>query len=370
MNGMQISGIFLGIVMLCGSIPLGYSEPLKVQLEQGIETNQIQCDNPNHVLVLRTNGKLACVSIKNAEKLNWEIVENKINVIPSDIQDSSNDVKVEQSETLELSNENVSVVPTETESADNMEMIPTEEQTPDKVSSLYDNSSSVLIKSDEPYDPKDFPLNQYSSELATQRAPSPMTMDDPFNLDKIVRFDSDGNIFQYEAALDNNFPISQASPGVNGIVTQPRTFIIDEWMPTVIPDGQELKVVVWSGQLEIRGQVLERLSFIYAPVDVLLTAQNNTGSVYNVNGFVVGGQYFVSPPKTQEDILWYENRIIEFGNWERDIILGERVLVTEGDDLISIIEINTEDIRFGSSSYRYNVAELTEILESIPALQP
>ena len=67
--------------MLCGSVPLGYSEPLKVQLEQGIETNQIQCDNPNHVLVQRNNGKLACVSEGSSEKMNWEIIETGISLV-------------------------------------------------------------------------------------------------------------------------------------------------------------------------------------------------------------------------------------------------------------------------------------------------
>ena len=76
-------GIFLAVVMLCGSVPLGYSEPLRVQLEQGIETNDIQCDNPNHVLVQRNNGKLACVTERNAERMNWEIIYNDV-IIPAD----------------------------------------------------------------------------------------------------------------------------------------------------------------------------------------------------------------------------------------------------------------------------------------------
>ena len=48
----KLLGITLAIVMLSGSIPLGFSEPLRVQLEQGLETDQIQCSNPDHVLVL------------------------------------------------------------------------------------------------------------------------------------------------------------------------------------------------------------------------------------------------------------------------------------------------------------------------------
>ena len=329
-------GIFLAVVMLCGSVPLGYSEPLRVQLEQGIETSDIQCDNSDHVLVQRTNGKLACVSEVTAEKMNWKIIENKINSVSLDNQVSSDDVKV----------------------------MPTEKQ-------LYDNISSVLIKSDKQYDPKDFPLNQYANELAKQRAPSPSTYEQSSitGADKLVRFDNNGNIFQYETALDNNFPISQSSPGTNGTVIQSRTFIIDQWIPTEIPDGQELKVVSWTGPLEVRGYVHEGLSLSYAPINEFYTAQNYTGSLHDINGFSVGGNYFVDPV-TEDEILIHEQNVIDFGHWERDTILGKRALVVEGDNIISTIEINTVDYRFGLGSYRYNVAELTEILESIPALQP
>jgi len=70
----KLLGISLALVMLIGSVPLGFSEPLRVQLEQGIETNQIQCDNPEHVLVLRTNGNAACVTERTAERTGWEII--------------------------------------------------------------------------------------------------------------------------------------------------------------------------------------------------------------------------------------------------------------------------------------------------------
>ena len=76
----KLLGISLALVMLIGSVPLGFSEPLRVQLEQGIETNQIQCDNPNHVLVLRTNGNVACVTEKTSEKLGWETFEDALDI--------------------------------------------------------------------------------------------------------------------------------------------------------------------------------------------------------------------------------------------------------------------------------------------------
>jgi len=77
----KLLGISLAIIMILGSVPLGFSEPLRVQLEQGIETNQIQCNNPNHVLVQRTNGNIACVTENTALKLGWIIIDDSITKI-------------------------------------------------------------------------------------------------------------------------------------------------------------------------------------------------------------------------------------------------------------------------------------------------
>jgi len=70
-------GISLAMVMLIGTVPLGFSEPLRVQLEKGIETNQLQCGNPERVLVLRTNGNVACVFERTAERMGWEIINQQ-----------------------------------------------------------------------------------------------------------------------------------------------------------------------------------------------------------------------------------------------------------------------------------------------------
>jgi len=84
----------LALVMLIGSIPLGFSEPLRVQLEQGIETGQLQCDNPKHVLVQRTNGNVVCVTEKSAERMGWEIIEN-ILVVNDQTESSSEKLHIE-----------------------------------------------------------------------------------------------------------------------------------------------------------------------------------------------------------------------------------------------------------------------------------
>lgn len=86
-------GISLVLIIVLITVPLGFSEPLRVQLEQGIETDKIQCDNPNHVLVQRTNGNFACVSEKSAERTGWKIlydsVKEIVNPITNDILSNS-----------------------------------------------------------------------------------------------------------------------------------------------------------------------------------------------------------------------------------------------------------------------------------------
>jgi len=84
--------------MLIGFIPLGFSEPLRVQLEQGIETDQLQCDNTSHVLVLRDNGNVACITEINAEKMGWEIIETGISLVEYEFPLSLNSVDISQEE--------------------------------------------------------------------------------------------------------------------------------------------------------------------------------------------------------------------------------------------------------------------------------
>lgn len=59
-------GISLALVMVLGSIPLGMADPLT------------ECKNPEHLVVLRSNGDYVCLSEKSAQKsverLGWELV--------------------------------------------------------------------------------------------------------------------------------------------------------------------------------------------------------------------------------------------------------------------------------------------------------
>ena len=69
----SLLGISLALVMVLGSVPLGFSEPINQQLKNDIFYLDLSCDNPEHVLVERQNGKLACVYEATAEKMGWKI---------------------------------------------------------------------------------------------------------------------------------------------------------------------------------------------------------------------------------------------------------------------------------------------------------
>ncbi len=76
MSNTIIFGVFLGIIMVIGSIPLGFSEPILQQWEETQDFSQLNCNNSNHVLVMRGNGNPACVSEKTASKMGWQIINS------------------------------------------------------------------------------------------------------------------------------------------------------------------------------------------------------------------------------------------------------------------------------------------------------
>lgn len=86
-------GVIIPIFLIVGFVPLGFSESLRMQLEQEIEADQIQCDNDSHVLVLRTNGKLACVTEGIIEKTRLKIIETNIILTEKEYPSSSNTIQ-------------------------------------------------------------------------------------------------------------------------------------------------------------------------------------------------------------------------------------------------------------------------------------
>ncbi len=72
----------LSVIMITSFATPSYSEymsPTK-QLDSGMLPEDIQCRD-DRVLVLRTNGNVACVTEKSAERMGWELIQNSISLI-------------------------------------------------------------------------------------------------------------------------------------------------------------------------------------------------------------------------------------------------------------------------------------------------
>ena len=61
---------------------------LKHQIESAIPIDDIACKNEDHLLVERTNEKLACVHLSTAEKLNWKSTDSEIIILSQSVRES------------------------------------------------------------------------------------------------------------------------------------------------------------------------------------------------------------------------------------------------------------------------------------------
>ena len=61
---------------------------LKHQIENAIPIHDITCKNEDHLLVERINGKLACVYLNTAEKLDWKSTDSDIIILSQSVKES------------------------------------------------------------------------------------------------------------------------------------------------------------------------------------------------------------------------------------------------------------------------------------------
>ena len=61
---------------------------LKHQIENAIPIKDIACKNENHLLVERTNEKLACVHLNTAEKLDWKSTDSDVIILSQSVRES------------------------------------------------------------------------------------------------------------------------------------------------------------------------------------------------------------------------------------------------------------------------------------------
>jgi len=301
----KLLGISLALVMLIGSVPLGFSEPLRVQLEQGIEIDQLQCNNPNHVLVLRTNGNVACVTERNAEKMNWMIVKTV---------ESTDEI----SETLEATDEI-------------------------SKTAVLNVSSSIEFVDD----------GREIQRSLTQKAPAPSPV-----YDRIIASMDDGfSISETGVATFVQTPHEKYSvnPGVG--------FYAQDWIPDYIPQGQKLLFTMTSCY-EKSGDCGIGLHFV--PTTFVLHENATSHDLDVAKGFKIGIDHSVLPLDEVEDSIEYlkemrESQPRNYGGFEEMTRDGKTVLAYEGGNAlnhyIAVLTFHPDDHTLVSVSSNYHTLE-------------
>lgn len=273
----KLLGISLALIMLAGSTQLGFSESLKVQLDQGLDIEQIQCNNTSHLLVERTNGKMACVSERTADKL----IQRGGNLI-------SNIIETNVEESL---------------------------QSESKIITLNLGSDIPFID-----DNREYPI-------VVQRAPAPWNIYDKItnSYDDIMKVDSKG-IASVQSVTHEKYSVNS------------KGLYIEDWMPTYIPNGYKL-LYAETGVDEYehnQKNIIEQWGFIqFVPNDFELTPEITNHDLRLSNGFSIGIKFSnVEIDEVQDsfehrwDVLESQgNHYGEQQNWERD---GRYVGASEG----------------------------------------
>ncbi len=370
--------MFAAIMMLC-SVQLGYANDpvptfvsLHKQVALGNET--LYCNNPENVLVLRTNGEYACVREANAEKLGWEIVKTEFVQIDETKQVQYNHHELWQDIADHLY---ANVIPEDYEQALieaglNEESIKaffeaypelvqsTDVDTTQSSSEIQETSSDdaqpkviiVSARSEQPYDDEDVPYNGFSD--TSPRRPPPVSYEEKIadGYRQIFGVDSSGNII-----LDT--PLIRAPPH------DLRIDIVD-WVPRYVPDGQELKAIEWTSA-EITGGIFESAHYWFAPTTSIL---NKTSTSYEF--FDGHGIYFYIKKDTEimspERIAQYQSQFMEYGDVGMTLN-GTRAVAIDGEpenQTPSVIEYDNGPYSIHLTSYRYHLDELTNMINSMP----
>lgn len=307
-----ILGISLALVMILGSTPLVFSESLRIQMDDGIKTDQIQCENPNQVLVKRTNGKLACVTEKTAEKLNWKILnlDQKISV-----NNDSTNTQI-QLVTLNLSSD--------VEFVDDGREI----------------KRSIL-----------------------QKSPMPLPM-----YDRIMATMNDG-VSVSPAGFATFATSSHEKYSVN-----PETgFYAEDWMPGYIPDGQKL---LYTDKICYEKSGDCELGINFVPTNFVLHENMTSHDLQVSKGFYISVKYSTLPLGEVENTIEFVKEIREsqprnfglgFVNMTHD---GNTVFAYEGGNALNHYSASLyfhpdDHISVGVASYYLTLDELIPIFESV-----
>ena len=321
--GAVLAGTIFAVVLITSVAIPAYAEYLspKKQLESGVSPEDIQCKK-NKILIIRDNGKMACVSPSTAEKKLWNIIQTEFmpEMIPSE--KDTIDTPIE-STTITLS------VASDTEFADDKREI----------------KRSIL-----------------------QRAPAPWPM-----YDKIINSTTGLIVPGPSGALG-----MQTTPHEKYSLNHKVGLYLEDWMPTHIPEGQKLLYADTDyNAFEVNGRDYESHNAIYqfVPTSFVLNPGINSHDLKVSKGFTVNIKHSTLPFNDIEDDIEYLQEIYEsqpgnYGSYRDMTRDGKTVFAFEGGNDLNhyraVVNFSPdENTSVGVYSNYHTLDELIPVFNSI-----
>ena len=275
-----LAGVVFSLILVFGSVESSYSEYMspKKQIESGVFPEDVIC-REDRVLAVRDNGNSACITENTAERLNWKIIKT-VFLLDDKIQENeikAQDVLIDLPEIKET------------------EMIATD--TDNAINKNYDELN-FAISSDVEFSGESY--GYY--EPTVLRRPAPREMSINFGADH----------YDIPQMLQNNaLVLAQGDTTPRALLTNTVTSFSEhdnaidyrKYVPTVIPDGFELKWIDIS-QPGVFGDEIGRMDLRYYPNTVSVSGDTMTHEIADIAGYQISVQVYPykEVPVSQERI--------------------------------------------------------------------
>ena len=258
-----LAGVVFSLILVFGSVESSYSEYMspKKQIESGVFPEDVICKE-DRVLAVRDNGNSACITENTAERLNWKIIKT-VFLLDDKIQENeikAQDVLIDLPEIKETK-----IIATDVN---------------DTVNKNYDELN-FAISSDVEFSGESY--GYY--EPTVLRRPAPREMSINFGADH----------YDIPQMLQNNaLALAQGDTTPRALLTNTVTSFSEhdnaidyrKYVPTVIPDGFELKWIDIS-QPGVFGDEIGRMDLRYYPNTVSVSGDTMTHEIADIAGYQI-----------------------------------------------------------------------------------
>ncbi len=321
--GAVLAGTIFAVVLITSVAIPAHAEYLspKKQLESGVLPEDIQC-NEDKILIIRDNGKMACVSPSTAEKKLWNIIQTEF--MP--------------------------------------EMIPSEKDTID--TPIESTTITLSVTSDTEF--VDDGRKVKTSTL--QRVPAPWPI-----YDKIIN-STTGLIVPGPSGVLGMQTTTHEKYSLNHKVG----LYLEDWMPTHIPDGQKLLYADTNYlAFEVNERTYESHEAIYqfVPMSFVLNQGMSSHDLKVSKGFTIRVEHSTLPFDSVEDGIEYHKEIDEkqpgnYGGYRDMTRDGKTVSAFEGGNDLNpyqavVYFLPDENTSIGVHSNYHTLDELIPVFNSI-----